>query len=109
MLKGYGGCSRGDGAAPPALEASGRAISASASEGSIGKTVHLSVDIDGKNVGYIKLLVGFLDHNANSIYLADSDYLSSPETREAGGIDYPDWGAGAFNLTFDWAHRLRNR
>ena len=29
---------------------------------------------------------------ANSIYLADSDYLASPDTREAGGVYYPDLG-----------------
>jgi hypothetical protein len=78
------------------------AISASATEVSIGETVHLSVDIDGKNIGYIKLLVGYMDTNANSIYLADSDYLSSPETRESGGIYYPVWAEGGFNMTFDW-------
>jgi hypothetical protein len=78
------------------------AITASANEVSIGETVQLSVDIDGANVGYVKLLVGYLDQNANSIYLADSDYLASPETRQAGGVYYPDWGTGAFNLTFDW-------
>jgi len=69
---------------------------------SVGDTVRLSVDIDGKNVGYIKLLVGYLDTNANSIYLADSDYLSSPETRESGGVYYPVWEEGGFNMTFDW-------
>lgn len=78
------------------------AITASANEVSIGETVQLSVDIDGANVGYVKLLVGYLDQSANSIYLADSDFLASPETRQAGGIYYPDWGTGAFNLTFDW-------
>lgn len=78
------------------------AITASASEVSIGQTVRLSVDIDGKNVGYIKLLVGYLDTNANSIYLADSDYLSSPETRQVGGVYYPAWNDNGFTMTFDW-------
>jgi hypothetical protein len=78
------------------------AISASATDVSIGETVRLSVDIDGKNIGYIKLLVGYLETNDNSIYLADSDYLSSPETREAGGIYYPVWEEGGFNMTFPW-------
>jgi len=78
------------------------AITASASEVSVGETVRLSVDIEGQNIGYIKLLVGYLDTNANSIYLADSDYLSSPETREAGGVYYPVWEEGGFNMTFDW-------
>jgi hypothetical protein len=78
------------------------AITASASEVSIGETVGLSVDIEGKNIGYVKLLVGYLDTNSNSIYLADSDYLASSETRELNGIYYPVWKDGGFTMTFDW-------
>lgn len=78
------------------------AITASASSISIGEEVRLSVDIEGKNIGYVKLLAGYLDQKANSIYLADSDYLASPDTREAGGIYYPDWGTESFNLVFKW-------
>jgi len=78
------------------------AVTASASEVSIGEEVRLSVDIEGENIGYVKLLVGYLDQDANSIYLADSDYLASPNTREAGGIYYPDWGSDSFNLEFNW-------
>ena len=102
--RGTGGCSPSGMAlrSPASGGIQVSAITASASEVSIGQTVNLSVDIDGANVSYVKLLVGFLDQNANSIYLADSDYLASPETRQAGGIYYPDWGAGAFNLTSDW-------
>jgi hypothetical protein len=78
------------------------AITASASEVSIGETVGLSVDIEGKNIGYVKLLVGYLDTNSNSIYLADSDYLASSETRELNGIYYPVWKDGGFTMAFDW-------
>lgn len=78
------------------------AISASATEVALGDQVHLTVDIEGENLGYVKLLVGYLDQNANSIYLADSDYLASPDTREAGGIYYPDWGVSSFTMAFDW-------
>jgi hypothetical protein len=68
----------------------------------IGETVELSVDIEGENIGYIKFFAGFLDEASNSIYVADSDYLDSGETREVGGVYYPDWGDGAFTLSFDW-------
>ena len=78
------------------------AVTASASAVSIGKEVRLSIDIEGENIGYVKLLVGYLDQDAKSIYLADSDYLASPNTREAGGIYYPDWGSDSFNLVFNW-------
>jgi len=78
------------------------AISASATEVAPGETVRLSVDIEGENLGYVKLLVGYLDQSANSVYVADSDYLASPETREAGGIYYPAWGVEAFTMAFEW-------
>lgn len=78
------------------------AITASATEVSIGEIVNLSVDIDGKNISYIKLLVGYLDADAKSICLADSDYLASPDTRELNGIYYPVWEEGGFTMTFDW-------
>ncbi|MBN1874825.1 MAG: hypothetical protein JXA33_11395 [Anaerolineae bacterium] len=78
------------------------AISASATEVAPGQEVRLSVDIEGENLGYVKLLVGYLDQSANSLYVADSDYLASPDTREAGGVYYPDWGVDAFTMAFNW-------
>jgi hypothetical protein len=78
------------------------ALSASTTEVGPGEEVRLSVDIEGENLGYVKLLVGYLDQNANSLYVADSDYLASPNTREAGGIYYPDWGVDAFTMAFAW-------
>ena len=77
-------------------------ISASATEVAPGESVRLSVDIEGENLGYVKLLVGYLDQNANSVYLADSDYLASPDTRKAGGVYYPDWGVESFTMAFNW-------
>ena len=68
----------------------------------IGQTVTLSADIEGENIGYIKFFAGFLDEASNSIYVADTDYLDSGQTREVGGVYYPDWGEGAFTLSFNW-------
>ena len=86
---------------------SGGAITVSALEISavnvdIGETVTLSADIEGENIGYIKFFAGFLDEASNSIYVADTDYLESGETREIDGVYYPDWGSGPFTLNFDW-------
>ena len=58
------------------------AIRASSQTAAPGQPVLLSVDITGENVGYVKLLVGYLDQAANSINVADEDYLESSETRE---------------------------
>lgn len=77
-------------------------IWASADEVAIRETVQLTTIVDGENLGYIKLLVGELDQNANSLRLLDADYLQAPDTVEMRGSYYPEWGEGAFILDFDW-------
>jgi len=77
-------------------------ITASSNVASPGQPVLLSTDISGENVGYVYLFAGFLDQQANSIYVADMDYLESGDTREIDGVYYPDWGEGAFTMEFEW-------
>ncbi len=68
-----------------------------------GSPVLLSTDVRGENISYIKLFVGFYDQQANSIFVADSDYLESAETRELEGVYYPAWDEdGEFTLEFEW-------
>ena len=88
--------------APGAGEITVSPLSLSGNSVAPGETIELSVDISGENVGYVKLFVGFLDAASNSIFMADSDYLESPDTREVGGIFYPDWGQGEFTMNFAW-------
>jgi hypothetical protein len=77
-------------------------ISLSSNTAAPGQPVVLSADISGDNIGYIKFFVGFYDRDANSINVADSDFLESGDTREIDGVYYPDWGEGDFNLEFEW-------
>ena len=67
-----------------------------------GQPILLSVDITGENVGYIYLFAGFFDRSANSIYVADNDYLEAPDTREVDGVFYPEWGTEPFTMEFEW-------
>jgi hypothetical protein len=68
-----------------------------------GRPVLLSVDISGQNVGYVKLFVGFYDLESNSIFVADTDYLESDDTREIDGVYYPVWPEGdEFTMEFEW-------
>ena len=78
------------------------AVTASSPEVAIGQEVTLSADVDGENIGYIYLSVGFYDQASNSVFVADQDYLEISETREIDGVYYPDWGQGEFTLTFGW-------
>jgi hypothetical protein len=67
-----------------------------------GQLVLISADIDATNLGHVYLFVGFYDSQANSILVADTDYLESTETREVDGVYYPDWGEGGFAMEFEW-------
>jgi hypothetical protein len=68
-----------------------------------GRPVLLSTDIRGQNIGYVFLFVGFFDQESNSIFVADTDYLESDDTREIDGVYYPDWGEeGEFTMEFEW-------
>jgi hypothetical protein len=77
-------------------------VQASARSVAPGESILLTSDIEGANIGYVRLLVGFLDRANNSIYVADSDFLESPQTRELNGVYYPDWGTEPFTLEFTW-------
>jgi len=67
-----------------------------------GQPVTLRAVVDGPNVGYIYFFTGYYDRAANSIFVADQDYLESGDTRELNGVYYPEWGEGAFTVEFAW-------
>jgi hypothetical protein len=68
-----------------------------------GRPVLLSTDVQGQNIGYAYLFVGFYDEASNSIFVADRDYLESADTRQIDGVYYPVWPeSGDFTLEFEW-------
>ena len=78
-------------------------VQLSATSVSVGKTVRMSTQVQGANVGYIYIFAGYLDQTGKSIFVADTDYLDSDKTQEMNGVYYPDWGDGRrFTLQFDW-------
>ena len=72
------------------------------SEVAIRDTVLLSTNVSGDNIGYIYFFTGYLDRQSNSIAIIDRDYLEADNTKEVGGVYYPDWGEGDFKLQFEW-------
>ncbi|HEY6042756.1 MAG TPA: clostripain-related cysteine peptidase [Anaerolineae bacterium] len=83
------------------IQVTGLALSAKSV--AVGKTVSVTADVDGANVGYVKLFVGFYDKAANSIQVADEDFLQSSQTRQVAGVYYPVWPAsGKFTVRFKW-------
>jgi hypothetical protein len=76
--------------APGAGQISISPITVSSKTAEPGKPVALTADVSGDNIGHIYLLTGFYDQAANSIFVADRDYLQSTGTRQVNGVYYPD-------------------
>lgn len=89
--------------APGAGQIEAGAITASGTVAAPGKPVTLRTRITGENVGYVYVFTGFYDQSANSIFVADTDYLESSDTQQVSGVAYPVWPQqGGFTLEFDW-------
>jgi len=90
-------------AAPGAGEITIAPISVSASEIGPDGVVTLSTEINGSNVGYIYYYVSYYDQESGSYLTADMGFISSEQTKEIGGIYYPDWGnEGVISINYDW-------
>ncbi len=88
---------------PGASQIEAGAITASDTVAAPGKPVTLRTRITGENVGYVYVFTGFYDKAANSIFVADTDYLESSDTQQVSGVAYPVWPQQAgFTLEFDW-------
>ncbi len=77
-------------------------ITASSDQAAPDQPVTLSARIQGENIGYIYLFVGYYDQAANSLNIIDVDFLESPDTRELNGVYYPVWKEDGFTLRFKW-------
>ncbi len=94
---------RSEGAIPPgAGTLSASPVTTSATVAAAGRPVLLSSDISGSNIGHIYIFAGYYDPAANSIFVADTDFIESDAVRELDGIYYPNWGEGDFTLEFSW-------
>lgn len=103
VVPGVGDTTRSPGAGEIRVEA----ITQSSDEAAPDQPVTLSTIISGKNVGYVYLFVGYYDQASNSIFVADTDYLESPDTREVDGVYYPKWSEDeAFTMKLDWEPTL---
>lgn len=89
--------------APGAGDISIQNMTTSSDTAAPGQPVRLSANISGENIGYIYLFIGLYDAQSNSIYVADTDFLESSDSRELGGVYYPVWPSNeSFNINFEW-------
>ncbi len=94
-------------AAPGAGEITIAELSVSADEIGPDDSLTLSTTITGSNIGYIYYYVSYYSEEDDSYLTADMDFINADETRESGGIYYPDWGdEGELALAFDWEPTL---
>jgi len=88
--------------APAAGDLQATPIQLSADSVAPGESVLLSTSIQGTNVAYVRLVVGYLDPTSNSILVIDGDYLQAAQSLVLEGVYYPDWGSDTFILEIDW-------
>ena len=63
----------------------------------------METEVSGENIGFVYLFVGYYDEEANSIFVADMDYIEGDDTRQIGGVYYPDWGDESIvPIEFEW-------
>jgi hypothetical protein len=78
-------------------------LSLSLTTADYNQPVTLQANLQGTNIGYVYLFVGYYDPNSKSILVADKDYLESPQTRQVGDLYYPMWSDNqSFRLKYTW-------
>lgn len=91
-------------ASPGAGEISMTPITLSADTINVNDSVTLSTEITGDNISYIYYYVSYYDAESESFLTADMGYISSEQTKQVGGIYYPDWGdEPVLTMDFDWS------
>lgn len=66
-------------------------------------TLKISTQITGTNVAYIYMYTLFFNEVDNSYLVADVDYIDAGQTKEIGGVHFPDWGEeNVIPLDIDW-------
>lgn len=79
------------------------AIELSSTTASIDKPVVLTSSITGDNIAFVYIFIGYYDQESDTIQVLDMDYLDAEQTREIGGVFYPDWGeASTIDIEFEW-------
>jgi hypothetical protein len=59
------------------------------------ETVTLSTQIGGANIAYVYYYIAYYWEQDGSFLSADAGYIEPGNTKEIGGVVYPDWGDGS--------------
>ena len=67
----------------------------------------LSTAVTGSNIAYIYYYVSYYWKEDGSYLTADAGFVEPGETKEMGGVYYPDWGDGdVITVKYDWEPTL---
>lgn len=90
--------------APGAGEIAVAELSLSADEINIADTLTLSTEVTGERIGFIYTFTGYYDAEQDSILVADMEFIDAEESRQVGGVFFPDWGdEGTVAVEVEWA------
>ncbi len=88
---------------PGAGEIEFEQLTAGATQIALGGALTLTAQIRGGNVGYIYLYTLYYDDESDSYVTLDMDFIDAGQTREIGGVTYPDWGEDEnLDLEIEW-------
>jgi hypothetical protein len=80
-----------------------KALTASSESISVNDMLTLSVDLTGKNVGYMYIYTAYYDPGSDSYLTTDLDFVGTDKAKQVGGVSYPDWGEGEdMSMDVDW-------
>jgi hypothetical protein len=93
----------GAASAPGASEISVADLELSADEIGQGDSTTVSSEVSGEHIGFVYAFTGYYDPDDDTVLVADLEYIDAGESREVGGVFYPDWGdEGAVAIEYEW-------
>ncbi len=66
-------------------------------------TTTIYTEVTGKRIGFIYAFTGYYNPEEDTILIADLEYIDAGESRQVGGVYYPNWGdEGVVAIEYEW-------
>lgn len=93
----------GAASAPGASEILVADLELSADEINQADSVTVATEVSGEHIGFIYAFTGYYNPDDDTILIADLEYIDAGESRQVGGVYYPDWGdEGVVEIEYEW-------
>ena len=77
---------------PGASEITLTELELSADEIGQGDSTTISTEVSGAQIGFVYAFTGYYNPDDDTILVSDLEYIDAGESREVGGVFYPNWG-----------------